>query len=52
MTYVKDLLAYVRDHHPRSLRGIEEAREVDPAAWHEVAERFLGWAARIHGNQG
>jgi len=52
MTYVEDLMTYVQEHHPRSLRGIDEAREVDPAAWHAVAEQFLGWAARIHGNQG
>ena len=52
MTHVETLFAYVRDHQPRSLRGIEEAREVDPDAWDAMAEQFLGWAAAIHGNEG
>lgn len=52
MSYVDDLLSYVRSHHPRSLRGIEEARSVDPAAWHAIAEQFLGWAAKVHGSEG
>jgi SAM-dependent methyltransferase len=52
MSYADDLFSYVRSHHPRSLRGIEEAREVNPAAWHAMAEQFLGWAARIHGDEG
>lgn len=52
MSHVEDLLSYVRASQPRSMRGIEEARAVDPAAWHAIAEQFLGWAARIHGDQG
>ena len=42
MTRAETLLAYVAEHHPRSVRGIEEARAVDPAAWDAVAEQFLG----------
>lgn len=52
MTYVEDLFTYVRSRHPRSLRGIEEARDVDPVAWQAMAEQFLGWAAGIHGDHG
>lgn len=52
MPIVEELFTYLRAHHPRSLRGVEEAREVDPAAWHPLAEQFLGWVARIHGNEG
>lgn len=46
------LLAFVAEQHPRALRGIEEARAVDPAAWAETADLLLGWAAAVHGEQG
>jgi hypothetical protein len=52
MTRAESLLAYVAAQHPRSLRGIEEARAVDPAAWDEVAEQFLGWAEGVWGPEG
>lgn len=52
MSYSEALFAYVREHHPRTLRGIEEARAVDPVAWDAIAEQFLGWAAKIHGDDG
>lgn len=48
----EQLLAFVAEHHPRALRGIEEAREVDPEAWTATAEQFLGWAAAVHGELG
>ncbi len=46
------LLAFVAEHHPRALRGVEEARATDPAAWADTAEQFLGWAAGVHGEEG
>ncbi len=52
MTRAETLLAYVAEHHPRSVRGIEEARAVDPAAWDAVAEQFLGWAEGVWGPTG
>lgn len=52
MSRAADLFAYIREHHPRSLRGIEEAREVSPADWDRVAEQFLGWAAGVWGDPG
>lgn len=39
-----EMLAYVRASHPRSRRGLEEARAVDPAAFDGYANLFLGWA--------
>lgn len=50
--HVDALLAYVAANHPRALRGVEEARAVDPAAWAETAEQFLSWAAGVHGAEG
>lgn len=34
------------------MRGIEEARAVDPAAWDAIAETFLGWAEGVWGPDG
>jgi SAM-dependent methyltransferase len=49
---VDALFAYVREQQPRNLRGIEEARDVAPDLFDSVAERFLGWAAKVHGEDG
>ena len=49
MSRAERLLAYVAAQHPRSRRGVEEAREVDPALFDTIAEQFLGWAAAVHG---
>jgi SAM-dependent methyltransferase len=52
MTRVERLFDYVREQQPRALRGLEEARAVDPSAWEPLAERFLGWAAIVLGEEG
>lgn len=52
MTRAESLLAYVAEHHPMNLRGLQEAREVSPADWDAVAEQFLGWAAGVWGDEG
>jgi SAM-dependent methyltransferase len=46
---VKAVLDDVRARHPRSLAGVLEAQAVDPARWSEIAEMYLGWAARARG---
>ena len=49
---VAALFADVRARHPRSLRGIEEARQVDPARFDETAARFLTWLEGARGEEG
>lgn len=49
MSRAERLLAHIAAEHPRSLRGVEEARGVDPARFDAIAEHFLGWAAGVHG---
>src|SRR5579862_1458535 len=46
---VEQLFNYIGTHHPRSLRGIEEARAVSPARFDEIAEMFLEWLVRARG---
>lgn len=45
----EELIAYIRANQPRSLRGVEEARAVDPTAWDAIADQFLGWAEGVWG---
>jgi SAM-dependent methyltransferase len=45
------LFEYIREHHPRSYKGIEEARAVAPREFEAIAELFLGWAARARGDE-
>lgn len=52
MSRAQALIDYVAEHHPRSVRGIEEARAVDLAAWDAIAETFLGWAEGVWGPDG
>ncbi len=52
MTRAQALIAYVAEHHPRSSRGLEEARAVNPEAWDGVAEQFLSWAEGVWGPDG
>ncbi len=52
MSRAQTLIDYVAEHHPRSVRGIDEARAVDPAAWDAIAETFLGWAEGVWGPDG
>lgn len=47
--YAAQLFEYVRTQHPRSLTGIEEAREIDPARFDHYADLLLGWAERVLG---
>lgn len=46
MTITERLFAYLAERHPRSVRGVEEARAVDPLRFAAIAERMLGWAER------
>ncbi len=50
--YVNRLFHYIGDRHPRSLRGVEEARAVSPARFDEMAEMFLTWLVRARGEGG
>jgi 2-polyprenyl-3-methyl-5-hydroxy-6-metoxy-1,4-benzoquinol methylase len=49
MTLRETLFEYLRENHRRSYKGIEEAREVDPAQFDAIAEQFLTWATRARG---
>lgn len=49
MSRTNDLLEDIRNRHPRSLPGVEEARAVDPERFDQVAEQFLGWGQRAGG---
>ena len=51
MSFATRLLAHVGTEHPRSLRGVQEARAVDPELFDAIADRFLGWAAGVHGEE-
>lgn len=46
---VQALFADVAARHPRNLRGIEEARAVDPERFDATAERYLGWLRDARG---
>lgn len=51
MTRAERLLAHIAAEHPRSRRGVEEARAVDPVFFDAVAERLCGWAAGALGEE-
>jgi len=46
---LNQLWAYVEESHPRSLRGLREAREIDPAYFEGLAAKFLRWAVTARG---
>jgi 2-polyprenyl-3-methyl-5-hydroxy-6-metoxy-1,4-benzoquinol methylase len=46
---VDRLLSYVEEHHPRSRRGIGEARAKAPERFDRYADLFLGWAFQALG---
>jgi len=48
---VDRLLSYVDEHHPRSRRGIAEARARSPERFDCYADLFLGWAFQALGEQ-
>jgi ubiquinone/menaquinone biosynthesis C-methylase UbiE len=50
--YLDTVFEYVREQHPRSLRGIEEARAVSPERFECIAEMFLTWLVRARGEEG
>jgi hypothetical protein len=50
--HVEALFQYIRVRHPRSLRGVLEAREVSPLRFDEIAEMFLEWLVRAKGDGG
>lgn len=49
---LEELFSYMRENHPRSMRGLEEARAVSPARFDEIAEMFLGWLLAARGEDG
>jgi hypothetical protein len=48
-THLEDLLDYVGDRHPRSLRGVQEARAAAAGRFDAIAEMFLGWLVKARG---
>jgi ubiquinone/menaquinone biosynthesis C-methylase UbiE len=46
------LYNYLRDRHPRSLRGVDEARAIAPDRFDSIAEMFLGWLIAAKGREG
>ena len=46
------LLAYIRDRHPRSWKGVEEARAAAPDRFDAIASMFLDWLVKARGEQG
>ena len=49
--YLSKLRGYIDQRHPRSLRGIEEARAVSPSRFDEIAEMFLTWLVAARGEE-
>lgn len=47
---VEELLADIASRHPRNARGVQEARELDPARFDATAERYLGWLRQARGD--
>jgi SAM-dependent methyltransferase len=50
--HLEEVLAYVRERHPRSLRGIEEATMATPGRFEAIAEMFLEWLVQARGKCG
>ncbi len=46
------LFEYVKESHPRSLRGLLEARGQDPARFARIAELYLQWLVQARGESG
>jgi ubiquinone/menaquinone biosynthesis C-methylase UbiE len=49
--HVDLLLKYVESKHPRSLKGVLEARAINPTRFDGYADRLLDWAIRALGPQ-
>jgi ubiquinone/menaquinone biosynthesis C-methylase UbiE len=52
MAHLEEVLKYVDQRHPRSLRGIEEATIAVPGRFGEIAEMFLDWLVKARGECG
>lgn len=52
MGHLQELLGYVEQRHPRSLRGVEEARQAAPGRFDDIAEMFLQWLVEARGRTG
>ena len=46
---LQQLYAYMGERHPRSMRGVDEARAVSPPRFDAIAEMFLGWLIATRG---
>jgi hypothetical protein len=46
------LFDYVAEEHPRSLRGLNEARDQDPKRFAAIAELYLDWLVKARGESG
>ena len=49
---VAQLFDLVRQRQPRSVRGIEETRAIDPGRFDRVVDRLLGWVLGARGDDG
>jgi len=49
---IQQLISDIRLRHPRSARGVDEARAVDPDRFDALGDRFLGWLAAAKGEEG
>lgn len=48
---IDQLFAYVSEAHPRSLRGLQEARGLAPARFDEIVELHLRWLVSANGEK-
>ena len=46
---LQQLLDEISNHHPRSVKGLQEAMKLSPARFAKLAELFLGWAVTAFG---
>ena len=49
MSITERLFAYLAERHPRSSRGVHEARSIEPVRFVEASDRLLTWAERARG---
>jgi SAM-dependent methyltransferase len=50
--HLEELFSYLKKRHPRSVRGVEEARAGIPGRFDAMAEMFLGWLVAGRGEEG
>jgi 2-polyprenyl-3-methyl-5-hydroxy-6-metoxy-1,4-benzoquinol methylase len=51
-SHLEVLLAYIRDRHPRSLKGVEEARAAFADRFEHFASMFVEWLVKARGESG